>query len=103
MTVTRAIRKARKAHRCDGCSGQIQPGAAYLTHTALGGDDYYREALDRHTLKPANTPIRTKECADCAGRYGRGEILNPVLEGQTSIDDALEGGDDAVHEATVPD
>ena len=75
MSVTKAVRKARKAHRCDGCRGQIQQGGAYLTHTALSGDDYYHDALDRHTLKPANTPIRTKECAECASRYDRGALL----------------------------
>lgn len=100
VSVTRVIRKARKAHRCDSCRGHIQLGDAYLTHTALSGDDYYHDALDRDTLKPSNTPIRIKECGGCASRYGRAEILNPVLEGQTSIDDAL-GGDDAVHEAPV--
>ena len=89
MSVTKAIRKARKAHYCDMCSGKIQPGDAYLTHTALSGDDYYHDALDRHTLKPANCPIRLKECADCASRCGRGELLFPVLEGQSTIEDAL--------------
>ena len=74
MSVTQG-QKARKAHRCDGCSGQIRPGDVYLTHTALAGDDYYHGALDRDTLKPANTPIRTKECAECATRYGREELL----------------------------
>lgn len=34
-------RKANKVHHCDGCDrpGKIQPGDAYLTHTALRGDD----------------------------------------------------------------
>lgn len=68
-------RKARKAHRCDGCRSSIQAGEAYLTHTALAGDDYYHDALDRDTLKPANCPIRLKECADCATRYRRAELL----------------------------
>jgi len=96
VSVTRVIRKARKAHRCDGCDrpGKIRPGDAYLSHTYLSGDDLYHDYSDR--------PQRFAECADCAGRYGRGELLNPVLEGQTVIDDALEGGDDAVHEAPVP-
>jgi len=74
VSVTRS-HKARKLHVCDGCWGQIQPGESYLTHTALGGDDYYHEALDRYTLKPANCPIRIKECAKCATRYDRGELL----------------------------
>jgi len=68
-------RKARKAHRCDSCRSIIEAGEAYLTHTALAGDDYYHDALDRDTLKPANCPIRLKECADCATRYRRAELL----------------------------
>lgn len=88
MSVTRLIRKARKAHRCDRCRGQIQPGDAYLTHTALAGDDYYHDALDRHTLKPANSPIRIKECAECATRYGRGEILTPTETNEAVPDGA---------------
>ena len=71
MSITRVIRKARKAHRCDGCSGRIEPGCTYLTHVALAGDEYYDSARDRETFKPAKTPIRTKECARCAARYGR--------------------------------
>ena len=76
MSVTKVVRKARKAHHCDGCWGQIQPGEAYLTHTALAGDDYYEDARDRETFKPAKCPIRTKECAECATRYGRGDLIS---------------------------
>jgi hypothetical protein len=70
-------RKARKAHWCDGCerAGKIQSGDVYLTHTALAGDDYYHDALDRDTLKPANRPQRYAECSECATRYGRAELL----------------------------
>ena len=75
MSVTKVIRKARKAHRCDVCRGRIHPGDSYLTHTALAGDDYYHDALDRETLKPANCPIRLNECAECAIRCGRGPLL----------------------------
>jgi hypothetical protein len=75
MSVTKVIRKARKTHNCDGCWAQIKPGDSYLTHTALSGDDYYHDALDRETLKPAKTPIRLKECAECASRYGRAELI----------------------------
>lgn len=78
MSVTKPVRKARKAHRCDGCgrAGKIQPGDAYLTHTALAGDDYYHDALDRDTLKPLNQPVRFKECAECATRYGRAALFS---------------------------
>lgn len=75
MSVTRVIRKARKKHACDSCWAQIQPGDSYLTHTALAGDDYYQDALDRDTLRPAKCPIRIKECAGCATRYGRADLL----------------------------
>jgi uncharacterized protein YlaI len=78
MSVTKVIRKARKAHHCDRCRRRIEPGSAYLTHTALAGDDYYHDALDRNTLRPANQPIRIKECAECATRYGRAEMLTPT-------------------------
>lgn len=76
MSVT-VCRKSRKARRCDGCdrAGKIQPGDLYLTHTALRGDDTYHDALDRRTLKPANRPQRYAECAECATRSGRCELL----------------------------
>ena len=109
--ITQVVRKARKAHACDGCRGPIRPGDAYLTHTALAGDDYYHDALDRDTLKPANCPIRTKECGSCATRYGRGSMFTepspepterpePVveIEGQLTIEDAIEGGEHGLHE-----
>lgn len=75
MSVTKAIRKARKNHRCDSCGSSIKAGEAYLTHTALAGDDYYDDARDRDTFKPANCPIRINECAECATRYGRADLL----------------------------
>jgi hypothetical protein len=66
----------RKVHWCGSCDGRIQPGEAYLTHTSLAGDEFgYHEWLDRDTLKPVNQPHRTKECAGCATRYGRGDLL----------------------------
>jgi hypothetical protein len=77
VSVTRAVRKARKPHRCDGCNGRIQAGEPYLTHTALAGDDYYHDALQCDTYKPLNQPIRFKECAPCATRYDRGHLLTP--------------------------
>ena len=93
MSVTRVIRKARKAHRCDGCgmAGRIQPGDAYLTHTALRGDEfgYGDQWPDGKKMRPQ----RFAECADCAFRAGRGETLNPVLDGQTTIDDVMTWAD----------
>lgn len=58
-------RIARKSRRCEGCSGRIDPGRAYLEHVAspdhgdLGNRGWWR--LD--------------ECEDCAVRCGRGDIL----------------------------
>ena len=74
MSVT-VRRKARKAHRCDGCGTgeKIQPGDVYLTHTALAGDEFgYHEYGNGNRLR------RSNECAECATRYGRAELLNQV-------------------------
>ena len=83
MSVTKVVRKARKAHRCDGCDrpGKIQPGDAYLASTLFPSDDAHSWVKQ--------VPMRFAECAECAHRYGRGEILNPVLPGQSTIEDAL--------------
>lgn len=75
MSVTKAVRKARKPHWCDSCNASIKVGDSYLTHTALAGDDYYEDAVDGFTMKPAKRPIRINECTDCATRYGRGPLL----------------------------
>lgn len=75
MSVIKVVRKARKKHHCDSCRSPIEPGSTYLTHTALAGDDYYEDALDSCTLQPAKQPIRSKECGECATRYGRGELI----------------------------
>lgn len=83
MSVT-VRRKARKAHRCDSCGrpAAIQPGDAYLTHTALAGDEFgYHEY-------GGNRPRRSNECAGCATRYGRAGLLagpaKPITEGSQS-------------------
>ena len=72
MSVTKR-RKARKAHRCDGCdrAGKIQPGDIYLTHTALAGDEF-----GYHEYGNGGRPQRYAECSECATRYGRRELLN---------------------------
>ncbi|MCB5280343.1 hypothetical protein [Arthrobacter sp. ES1] len=81
MSVT-VRRKARKAHRCDSCgrAGAIQPGDAYLVHTALAGDEF-----GYHEYGDGNRPRRSNECAECATRYGRGQLLagpvKPIAEG----------------------
>ncbi|WP_426940293.1 hypothetical protein [Pseudarthrobacter sp. S6] len=63
-------------HRCDGCAraGKIQPGERYLTHTALAGDD---TGYHEYVAEPKR-PQRYKECAECATRYGRAEVLAAI-------------------------
>lgn len=67
MSVTKAIRKARKKHWCGSCDGQIQPGESYLTHTAFPSDEVHYWV--------SQVPMRIAECAKCASRYGRGDLL----------------------------
>jgi hypothetical protein len=67
--LTNSIRRvARKAHRCDSCTGSIAPGHVYLVHTLFPGNDVWDNEV----------PMRLKECADCAGRYGRDLLLHPI-------------------------
>lgn len=58
-------RVARKRHpACGGYCPSIQPGDVYLEHTAFPGDEM------------GNTGFwRIRECAACATRYGREELL----------------------------
>jgi len=51
-------------------------GEPYLIHTALRGDEYYDDTYNSETMKPARYPIRFRECARCATRYGRGDLLD---------------------------
>jgi hypothetical protein len=69
MSATKAVRKARKAHRCDGCDrpGKIRPGDAYLAHTLFPTDETH------HWVK--QVPMRFAECAECATRFGRGDLV----------------------------
>lgn len=71
MSATTRRRVARKLHRCDSCARPaIEPGHVYLVHTIFGGDLHY------------GPPYHSKECADCAIRYGREMALDPVPEDQ---------------------
>lgn len=66
MTVIRR-RVARKRHpACGGYCKPIQPGSAYLEHVAFPGEDGMEEVT---------RPWRIRECAACATRYGRAELL----------------------------
>lgn len=61
-------RKARAARRCGWTSHPIKPGDVYLMHTEFpGGDAGYADA--------AGHPVNMPECADCATRYGRGDLI----------------------------
>lgn len=65
---TTTLRRARKAHPCDSCqSATVQPGEAYLLHTAFPGHDVDGGNWTR--------PQRLVECQACATRYGRGGLL----------------------------
>lgn len=70
MTVT-ASRKARKWHRCDGCTAggeKIKPGDVYLEFVVFPGSD-------GHPGRPVG-PFKGRECAKCATRYGRDHELD---------------------------
>lgn len=61
-------RKAWAARRCGWTSHPIKPGDVYLMHTEFpGGDAGYADA--------AGHPVNMPECADCATRYGRGDLI----------------------------
>lgn len=55
-------RVARKRHVCTGCEGAIQPGESYL---------YWRGVYPEH----GPGVLTHKECARCATRYGRDDLL----------------------------
>lgn len=59
-------RVARKSHRCNGCDRRtIEPGDPYLSGTVFPG----------HDTNTTTAPMRLAECADCAIRYGRSNLL----------------------------
>lgn len=58
-------RIARKVRRCESCLSVIRPGDEYLEHVA---SPHHGDLDNEHWW-------RTWECADCATRYGRGDIL----------------------------
>lgn len=67
MATFTIARTARKPHICTGgyCR-TIQPGERYLRHTCSPNDP-----------DVGNTGwCDSRECADCAMRYGRGELLD---------------------------
>lgn len=74
MNTTVRRRVARKPRPCPGCDRIIAPGATYLEHTEFpGGEAGWADA--------AGHPVRMSECADCATRYGRGELLGTRAKG----------------------
>jgi hypothetical protein len=62
IRVTR--RRARRPHRC-ACGTTIEPGAVYLEHVAS----------PHHQDLENSRWWRLAECAGCATRYGRAELL----------------------------
>lgn len=76
MSTTTVRRVARKPHlACGGYCPPIQPGDVYLEHKVFPGDD----------VMEVPHPIRLMECADCARRYGRAELLDPPVQGQLPL------------------
>ena len=71
MTTRTVRRLARKRHRCD-CGTRILPGHVYLEHTSFPGSD------DAGYATAAGHPVRFKECAPCAARYGRIHELEDI-------------------------
>lgn len=57
-------RVAAKLHHCDSCGGFIRDGQVYLLHTIFPGNDIF---IDN------KVPMQSRECSECATRYGRGE------------------------------
>lgn len=70
MTTTSRRLVARKRHLCESCPEYraIEPGEAYLRHTAFPGDDAGYATYAGH-------PVSMPECASCAIGNGRGDLL----------------------------
>jgi hypothetical protein len=67
-------RIAARRHRCE-CGKGIAPGDVYVEHKSFPGHD-------SGYATSAGRPVRAKECAECAARYGREHLLEPVPEHQ---------------------
>ena len=61
------VRTARLTHPCE-CGKAIRPGDRYIVHKAPPGSD----DVDNETWWTVN------ECAECATRYGRGDLVQEV-------------------------
>lgn len=59
-------RKARLRHRCETCLRGILPGSIHLLHVAFPGHEYAAQN---------GQPEQVRECAECATKYGRGQLL----------------------------
>jgi hypothetical protein len=82
-TTKRRIARTEHLSYCCGVGiTRIPAGAVYLEHVAFPGDDGHEYGTQ---------PIRLRECAACATRYGRAELLLPRAESRVPT-----GGTDGV-------
>lgn len=86
---TRVVRRvARTPKRCSEtwlfAGHPIKPGEVYLEWTEFpGGEAGYADS--------AGHPVRMAECADCATRYGRADLLRPPLLPTLAAGDGPQG------------
>ncbi|HEY9251573.1 MAG TPA: hypothetical protein VIP06_02860 [Nocardioides sp.] len=76
-------RTAVKVRLAPCCGGVIRPGERYLMHVELpGGEAGYADS--------AGHPVQMAECARCATRDGRGELLGDAQDARAVIERALD-------------
>lgn len=75
MSGSTVSRTAHKTHRCGSCTRRIDPGARYLRHAEFPGGEFsgYADVVGH--------PVTSPECARCATRYGRADLLAVSTQG----------------------
>lgn len=74
LTDPRTRMRVRRARRVRYGCHLIQPGEVYIEHIEFpGGESGYADS--------AGHPVRMYECATCAERYGRGDLIRSALDG----------------------